>query len=206
MTEWLKQFELIARLIWAPWTLAHAAMNVRIRFAIFAGVIGWWLVAALMLGGLYHSVNRPFLDPSRWLRDLPVSGLCGAGIIALFAILFLLAWADPDMTTVAQRARLRAPLLAPFCVIVPLGAWALCSTLFMRGSIVNGGLLWEESPLGVIVTSSVWLLLFAAIIVALPLIAWTKLANTTDEPRCRECGYLLIGLTARRCPECGREF
>lgn len=27
-----------------------------------------------------------------------------------------------------------------------------------------------------------------------------------DEPRCRVCGYLLIGLTACRCPECGTVF
>ena len=27
-----------------------------------------------------------------------------------------------------------------------------------------------------------------------------------DEPRCGECGYLLIGLTTPRCPECGQEF
>ncbi|MCG3138544.1 MAG: hypothetical protein HJJLKODD_02409 [Phycisphaerae bacterium] len=26
------------------------------------------------------------------------------------------------------------------------------------------------------------------------------------EPRCEHCGYLLVGLTTNRCPECGREF
>ena len=25
-------------------------------------------------------------------------------------------------------------------------------------------------------------------------------------PRCKDCGYLLIGLEVRRCPECGRPF
>ncbi len=29
--------------------------------------------------------------------------------------------------------------------------------------------------------------------------------QTTDEPRC-SCGYLLQGLTEKRCPECGRSF
>jgi len=27
-----------------------------------------------------------------------------------------------------------------------------------------------------------------------------------DQPYCRRCGYLLIGLTSRRCPECGTAF
>ncbi|MEE9295493.1 MAG: hypothetical protein V3W34_11100 [Phycisphaerae bacterium] len=28
----------------------------------------------------------------------------------------------------------------------------------------------------------------------------------TGEPRCTKCGYLLIGLTTERCPECGQPF
>lgn len=27
-----------------------------------------------------------------------------------------------------------------------------------------------------------------------------------DQPRCRKCGYLLLGLDNGRCPECGRDF
>ena len=31
-------------------------------------------------------------------------------------------------------------------------------------------------------------------------------ANTSDAPRCPTCGYLLLGLTESRCPECGTPF
>lgn len=31
-------------------------------------------------------------------------------------------------------------------------------------------------------------------------------ASVIDGPRCEGCGYLLIGLAEKRCPECGRLF
>lgn len=30
--------------------------------------------------------------------------------------------------------------------------------------------------------------------------------RAAGDPRCGHCGYLLIGLTARRCPECGSDL
>jgi len=57
-----------------------------------------------------------------------------------------------------------------------------------------------------------WFALSAIVLPALGgLILWRherrRLARASElGPTCEYCGYLLIGLTARRCPECGLPF
>ena len=70
-------------------------------------------------------------------------------------------------------------------------------------SIVHGRV-WPEMA----AVSSGWWLASAgtAGILLLCLQAFLRARRTGAEPACPACGYILIGLTSRRCPECGRPF
>lgn len=55
-----------------------------------------------------------------------------------------------------------------------------------------------------IVTFSVMAFLAGVIVLSLPLCPpRPRVRGRLEGPRCNECGYLLVGLQLRRCPECG---
>jgi hypothetical protein len=183
----MANLERILRLIWWPPSLVDAAMNVRITAAVVAGVAGWLSVVVLVIVGL-HDLLAGRIAMIVIAIALVLAPLA---MLALYAIYY-----SPDTSTSMHRCQLRAVLLEPYCVIVPLFMWAgVCR---WGSAIERSG--FENEML------STWLWAMVFVLSLYPFWAWRKIATALDEKRCRECGYMLIGLTARRCPECGREF
>jgi hypothetical protein len=44
------------------------------------------------------------------------------------------------------------------------------------------------------------------LILAVGYVVWDTARRRGRSPRCSKCGYMLVGLTERRCPECGEPF
>lgn len=64
-----------------------------------------------------------------------------------------------------------------------------------------------EFMAGLVALSVSWLWqCIVCLLVMLNIEARRKVGRPPMPERCQECGYLLIGLTEARCPECGRAF
>ena len=181
----MSEFGRILRLTYWPLALDEAAMHVRMVTAIVAGTVTWLASGAIVLVGLHD------VFPT---KVVTLIGWGGIGVTPLMLLALLATCATSDGTTWVQRLRLRMVLLLPFCTIVPLAAWALAARWSRdHGLRLDFVVMWGLGALVVVMA-------------VLPMIAARKLAANSAEKRCIECGYMLIGLTTRRCPECGREF
>jgi hypothetical protein len=113
------------------------------------------------------------------------------GMIAVFAVIPIASFAslDADLTTEHRRARVRLFLLLPGPLVLPGVLWAGVAAL----NVPIAGSMW-------------WLAAFGVALLLLLQRGWDKMLSRSTSDRCIGCGYLLIGLPQRRCPECGRAF
>lgn len=101
------------------------------------------------------------------------------------------------------------PLSARWCALLLALAWFGCWIVFDIQSTSYGIWLSTAGTIAMLV-GVVW---EAAIRSILPwrsalwgLVRCKLEMRDLDQPYCRRCGYLLIGLSSRRCPECGTAF
>jgi len=174
------------RLMWFPSSLPRIAMTLRTRAALLAGAICWFGFGGAVMAGVGRFAGWP-ADPLLAFFNQFVMG----GMIAVFAVIPIASFAslDADLTTEHRRARVRLFLLLPGPLVLP--------------GVLRAGVAALNEP----IAASMWWL--AACGVALLLLlqrGWDKMLSRSTSDRCIGCGYLLIGLPQRRCPECGRAF
>lgn len=130
------------------------------------------------------------LDTFTGIREPEVAAFAPMALVAI--LVWVLVWRG---AVVWSRPALRQTFAAAFvCLVIPVGA-----QLILWNSVGN---------------------LAKSVLVCLSLIGWggwmvvtlnrwpllsTTLTGSALTPRCLRCGYLLTGLTATRCPECGDE-
>lgn len=144
----------------------------------------WVLYVAIDTLILSNGLNRP--------ADMAVSYLAGS-VPAVFVWLLIWRGAMPEPARGIRRAIMWAVLLidlpAAILLVSPSGGTFLEQT-FYTAPVIGWGLWMALTPR----------LCFAR---------WKSLAlpigTARERPSCPSCGYLLIGLTSTRCPECGAE-
>jgi hypothetical protein len=174
------------RLMWFPSSLPRIAMTLRTRAALLAGAICWFGFGGAVMAGVGRFTGWP-ADPLLAFFDQFVMG----GMIAVFAVIPIASFAslDADLTTEHRRARVRLFLLLPGPLVLPGVLWAGVAAL----NVPIAGSMW-------------WLAAFGVALLLLLQRGWDKMLSRSTSDRCIGCGYLLIGLPQRRCPECGRAF
>jgi hypothetical protein len=174
------------RLMWFPSSLPRIAMTLRTRAALLAGAICWFGFGGAVMAGVGRFAGWP-ADPLLAFFDQFVMG----GMIAVFAVIPIASFAslDADLTTEHRRARVRLFLLLPGPLVLPGVLWAGVAAL----NVPIAGSMW-------------WLAAFGVALLLLLQRGWDKMLSRSTSDRCIGCGYLLIGLPQRRCPECGRAF
>ena len=136
-------------------------------------------------------------------------------------IVMLVVWDD----LVGVPGRYVGPLACAVAAVVAVTAWLLiwrkgvawagtvvgrtvfATTLLLGGPIAATFLVEDLSALGMVLGVSPligWGLWMAVTMWIWPMRA-PALEAVASGPRCLQCGYLLIGLRATRCPECGSE-
>ena len=128
-----------------------------------------------------------------------VLGLTGPGeayactAVAMVA-LWMFIWRK---TVVWSRRAIRLTMATGLiCLVIPI---AIC--FYLGSSLGRGGLLFVVGYSLPVIGWGVWM---GATIRIWPLRQTGELREDRS-PRCLKCGYLLIGLRATRCPECGDE-
>jgi hypothetical protein len=174
------------RLMWFPSSLPRIAMTLRTRAALLAGAICWFGFGGAVMAGVGRFAGWP-ADPLLAFFNQFVMG----GMIAVFAVIPIASFAslDADLTTEHRRARVRLFLLLPGPLVLPGVLWAGVAAL----NVPIAGSMW-------------WLAAFGVALLLLLQRGWDKMLSRSTSDRCIGCGYLLIGLPQRRCPECGRAF
>ena len=179
-----------ARLIWSPRALPNVAMTLPVGRALLAGACGWFCVIGAVTAAFTTLWSMQRGNPHDPVSQF-ISGFLAGGGIATSILIPLAGFItlDADITTEAHRSRVRFLLVLPIPVLLPLIVWSwMCAV---------------EVP---IAGSPWWLIAFAAALVTLLMRGWDAMAAASTGDRCVGCGYLLIGLTGTRCPECGRDF
>lgn len=155
-------------------------------------------------------------------QGVPVVVATAAGLplalLVVAALLMPLAAAGEYLSALFGRC-LRLTLWGT-TLAIPLGVAMLCLPSVLRGleverpAVIVGGVLfgkpgptndwWKISALGVLAAFALWwlvVLVRSVLRYAGPAVgpAWTA-----QRPRCRKCGYIIVGLQRREpCPECG---
>lgn len=145
-------------------------------------------------GGAGVGLTDPVL---RWaaesVRQSPETGTWVSVAGLLTALCVLLAWWYPDRrvgTAAAILAGVAFSLSAATMHGLVLGRWTFRTLLLDLASVM-----WV-AVLGYV--GLVWLTIL--------LVGPMRRVGVAPGPRCDRCGYLLIGLTEARCPECGHPF
>lgn len=196
----------MARLVFSPGALPHAALNVPILPGIKGGFVGWFLLSGLFLAPA-AVVGRTF---STW-NDCALAAVAGGvvggavGSIVMMTLVLLLAPISEDENSICGRAQLNVWLLLPFCALGPMAVWAFFAVVAdPHVEVWSGRSAWMDSPVARALGSPVWLIVFGiAMLVATQVGAW-QVRRRLASGVCIGCGYLLTGLSKPRCPECGR--
>jgi hypothetical protein len=186
--------------MWVWWGVEKAMMTPQGTTArhdnhrIIAGPVGQGMLASVASIPIVVGVFFIFavsLEDLFGISD-PWLGFALTAVVAMS--IWLLIWGRRTVWSPSSLRRLA--LTAVSCFAVPI---TVCAMLFGSGSEV-------VSVVVVCLPIIGWGVWMAA---ALPM-GWLRGGTLLDEeaeagPRCLRCGYLLKGLTATRCPECGDE-
>jgi hypothetical protein len=133
----------------------------------------------------------------------PMADLNGFHVEAVAVTVLLSAY---TFVAVLDKRRVRAPIAWPLMHAELFLVWgsftfAWCITTGLSQHILTG--YWWDDLLGM--SLGCWLANAAGAAIILGLMHWYRRPMPMG-PYCPQCGYCLIGLSERRCPECGRTF
>jgi len=203
-----------SQLLWSPVTLHKTARRSLSLGSIFVGATAICLEVACMIatGSVFG------LEPFEDLHDVVVTWatlLVAIAIAMLGALIYIIGgWclAIGYKTRIDHYALLHVVVLSPLTILVPTLLWGVCATISKSSSssqVQFYGM--HDTPqisdaMLLVVIGSDWVLLIIAVLwVANTAFALYSVRRHGKPimPQCRQCGYPLIGLTSKHCPECG---
>lgn len=206
-TDWLDSAWRMARLAWSPRSLPEAALNVPLLSGLKGGFVGWFLLMGLLCAPS-GAMQRPMQGWGECALAVVATGIsCGlGGSLMMMTLLLLLVPIVEDETTPLGRAQLNVWLMVPFCALPAAMVWAfVAATSDPRVDVRAAAPWWSAWAPARWLASPAWLLVLALMMLACVAWAHASVRWRLTSGRCIGCGYPLIGLAERRCPECGRD-
>lgn len=211
----------VLRLPYSPGSLAETAMRCSTWRAVLAGAVSLTLQSVAPFAAIVGSINEPYRDLAEYFRHaamaaVPLSlvALClwSAGCTALVVVFrtstlgLARTHTSTHLTTYA-----RVLLLSPVTFLLPGVVLSIFSALKYFSLPRNGFTIgvkptWLTSPVINVLGSGAWVLAGVVSVLAVSIVAFTRVHSLCEARRCKGCLYDLTGNVSGVCPECGLRF